>query len=106
MMAHHVTPLVVNNILRLPGITRIQVGSRRWFNWLQTATTFSYQLSGWTYRLTLRREKRRRHFYWYAYLKKDRKLHNVYAGRSEALTADHLSAVYQRMMGRIQHDHS
>jgi hypothetical protein len=42
MMAHHVTPLVVNNILRLPGITCIQVGSRRWFNWLQTATTFSY----------------------------------------------------------------
>ena len=102
-MAYAGTPLVVNNVLRLPGTTYIPVGSRRWFNWLQTATTFSYHLPGWTYRLTFRKEKRRCHFYWYAYLKKYRKLHNAYAGRSEALTIDHLSAVYHRMLAKVHH---
>lgn len=102
-MAYAGTPLVLDHVLRLPGNARIPVGSRRWFNWLQTATAFSYQLSGRIYRLTLRKEKRGGHFYWYAYLKKERKLHNAYAGRSEALTVNHLSFVYQRMMDKIHH---
>lgn len=66
-MAHTGTPLVLDNVLRLPHAVRVPVGSRPWFIWLQTATAFSYQLSGRLYRLTLRKEKRRHHFYWYAY---------------------------------------
>ena len=105
MMAYTGTPLVLDNTLRLPGVTRIPVGTPRWFEWLQTATSFSYQLSGQTYRLTLRKEKRRGQFYWYAYLKKASKLHNGYVGRSEGLTVDRLAAVYQRMMAKIYHAH-
>lgn len=106
MMAYAGTPLVLDNQLRRPGQQCIPVGSRRWFTWLQSATAFSYQLSGRTYRLTFRKEKRRRHAYWYAYLKKDRKLHNGYAGRSDRLTVDHLAAVYEAMLAKVGHVHT
>jgi len=50
--------------------TDIHIDTPAWFLWLQTATNFSYYLGRPTYyHLTLRKEKRRHDWYWYAYLK-------------------------------------
>lgn len=61
-----------------------------WFRWLQTATRFCYSSSRSVDRLSARREKRRHTFYWYGYVKSASKLHNIYLGKSEQLTAARL----------------
>jgi len=102
-MAYTGTPVVRNDRLALPdGQERICVGTEGWFRWLQTATHFSYRLPQSAYSLTLRKEKRRQHDYWYAYLKDDSKLHNAYVGRSHTLTAAHLAAVTQRLLAKVR----
>ena len=57
----------------------------------------------WCYiaRLTVREEKRRNTFYWYAYRKIDRKLHNAYVGPSLALTAQHLVEVSANVLRKV-----
>ena len=82
-MAQTGTPVVRADYLHVTGCQPLPVGSDEWFTWLQTARLFSYQASHGD-RLTLRKEKRRRGDYWYAYLKRDRKLHNAYAGRPDS----------------------
>ncbi|MBK8903112.1 MAG: hypothetical protein IPM53_18125 [Anaerolineaceae bacterium] len=69
------------------------VDSQAWFAWLERITAFCYQPPGTADRFTLRKEKRRQQCYWYAYLKKNRKLHNAYAGKTETLTARRLQQV-------------
>lgn len=54
------------------------------------------------YRLTLRKEKRRNSWYWFAYLKVDTKLHNAYLGRSEALTEPVLSCPRQHWLAKVR----
>lgn len=68
----------------------IEMDSPAWFRWLQTANRFCYTSSRSTNRLTARKEKRRHSYYWYGYAKKASKLHNIYLGKSEHLTAAHL----------------
>lgn len=92
-MAYSGTPLVLHHALHLPGTSPIAVESPAWFAWLATASCFSYKPASSIYRLTVRKEKRRNTFYWYAYLKVDSKLHNAYVGPSPALTRQRLDAV-------------
>ncbi len=94
-------PFVYQNELRLADNPPIPVDSAAWFAWLTTATRFAYQPPGHTFRLTLRREQRRHHSYWYAYLRYDRKLHNAYAGRADSLTSARLQQVFATVMTKL-----
>ena len=102
-MAQEGTPVVRGGYLYLSGGRPIPLGSARWFSWLETACLFSYH-STYGRRMTLRKEKRRHSVYWYAYLKKERKLHNAYAGRSAALTPERLAALLEQLwqLGQLQ----
>jgi hypothetical protein len=68
----------------------ILLDSPAWFVWLETADRFCYSPPYSSYRFTARKEQRRGRFYWYAYLKEAAKLHNIYLGKSERLTAAYL----------------
>ena len=106
-MAYIGTPIVRNGQLWVAQqLTTIQVDSPHWFGWLHTTTSFSYALGAPTfYSLTLRKEKRRQHSYWYAYLKSGNKLHNAYAGRTEALSTARLDQVAHHLLQKVrQHD--
>jgi LuxR family transcriptional regulator, maltose regulon positive regulatory protein len=100
-MAQEGMPLVRDGFLYVAGEAPIRLGSARWFAWLRTAHHFSYYASG-GYHLTLRQEKRRNGLYWYAYLKKARKLHNSYAGRSATLTPDRLAALLDKLLPKVE----
>lgn len=94
-------PQVHNNQLYLDGVNYSQpatcpLDSPAWFAWLETTATFRYYSTrtrpvarGYSrplYPISLRKEKRRRGFLWYAYLRKGGQLLKRYAGRSAALT--------------------
>lgn len=89
-MPHAGMPFLRRNSLLLPDGRVIEVDSPAWRAWLAEATHFAYQPPDSTFRLTLRKEKRRHGWYWYAYLRRDGKLHNAYVGRSEVVTAARL----------------
>ena len=103
-MAYAGTPVVRKQLLWVAEVaTDIQVDTPAWFLWLQTATHFSYVLGRPTdYRLTLRKEKRRHDWYWYAYLKTGSKLHNAYAGRNHTLSAARLDQVAQSLLQKVR----
>jgi hypothetical protein len=102
-MAYTGTPRVRQRRLWLDKATDIDLDTPAWFHWLQTATHFSYALGAPTYySLTLRKENRRHTYYWYAYLKTDSKLHNAYAGRTEALSSAHLDGVAQTLLTKVR----
>jgi hypothetical protein len=82
--------------------TDIYMDTPEWFLWLQTAANFSYYLGRPTYyHLTLRKEKRRHDWYWYAYLKNEAKLHNAYAGRTPDLSTARLTLVAQKLADKV-----
>ena len=102
-MAYTGTPVVHHKRLFLEAASKpIQLGTKAWFAWLQTATSFSYRTGPPLAAFTLRKEKRRHGWYWYAYVKIDAKLHNAYVGRSERLTATHLDLVAQRLLTKFR----
>ena len=90
-----------NETLYLPDTGPIPVGSSAWFTWLAEAQAFCYQPPAATDRMTVRREKRRHRFYWYAYLKSDSKLHNAYVGKTESLTVDRLHEVFDQLLVKV-----
>lgn len=94
-------PVLRDGQLGLTGQSPITVDSQAWFAWLAQATRFCYQPTSSTFRLTLRKEKRRHGYYWYAYLKSDGKLHNAYVGRTEALTSQKLQQVFTQLMLKV-----
>jgi hypothetical protein len=97
-MANTGTPTVSHGSLRTRDGQRIRLDTPAWFTWLETASLFSYPTDRPGYRLTVRKEKRRNNFYWFAYLKNEGKLHNVYVGSSPTLTVTRLNAVADRML--------
>ena len=98
-MAYEGMPVVRNGALLLPDSTDpIQVDSAHWFTWLDEAHHFSYPSTQTSYRMTVRKEKRRHDLYWYAYLKEAGKLHNAYMGRSPRVTAERLEQVIQQLV--------
>ena len=94
-------PVVRHGHLQVTTAAPIALDSEDWFTWLITATHFCFWFSP-LYRLTVRKEKRRHQEYWYAYLKYDRKLHNVYLGKPQQLTNERLEAACQTIWQRIR----
>ncbi len=103
-MAYLGTPVVYQQRVWVAGhVTELQVDTPAWFGWLDTATKFSYPLGAPTfYRLTVRKEKRRCAWYWYAYLKTDSKLHNAYVGRTTALSTQRLNQVALGLVQKVR----
>lgn len=91
-----------NETLYLPDRTPIRVGSSDWFTWLTEGYAFCYQPPPATDRMTVRKEKRRHQFYWYAYLKDRSKLHNAYVGKTESLTVDRLHEVFDQLLVKVR----
>lgn len=100
-MAYQGTPVVYNHTLKVNHST-IQVGSFAWFQWLDTVDAFSYQHPRSIIRLTIRKERRRHQFYWYAYTKYDNKLHNAYVGSSQYLTHERLVETLDKINDKIR----
>lgn len=79
------------------------VGSPDWFDWLETTTTFRYFTDQRTpigagfrramYPVSLRKEKRRRQFVWYAYRRAHGQLYKRYVGKTTALTVERLDEI-------------
>jgi hypothetical protein len=104
-MAYQDTPSVQAGYLLLPDGTRLALDSPAWVSWLEQAQRFSYASPATPYRFTLRREKRRHTWYWYAYLKYDAKLHNTYVGPSATLTTATLDAAGRRLAQQVARAH-
>ncbi len=85
------------------GVVLCEVESLQWFEWLENATKFRYyttqeiHVAHDYYRpmrpISVRKEKRRRGFFWCAYLRTNSRLHKRYVGRSQALTVDRLDEI-------------
>src|SRR5439155_2751907 len=74
----------------------LTVDTAAWFDWLETASTFSFVSE--TGSFTARREQastKRGGWYWKAYRKQHGKLSSRYLGKSETLTLVRLQAVAQ-----------
>lgn len=101
-------PRVVGDQFVAPDQTKIRVGSRAWFKWLQEPTTrsFAYQSTRAeaAIHLTLRREQKRNGEYWYAYRTHHGKLRKAYAGKSEELTPERLGAVTDALWNENKND--
>ncbi len=71
----------------------IPVGSRGWFAWLcrETPSSFSYQTTNGA--ITIRPERKRQGWYWYAYHATQGALRKSYLGKADAMTAERLRLV-------------
>lgn len=79
------------------------VGSSDWFAWLEAASLFRYHtdqrlavVHGYSRPMrpiSVRKEKRRHGFLWYAYLRSHGQLHKRYVGKTEALTVARLDEI-------------
>jgi LuxR family maltose regulon positive regulatory protein len=99
------TPKVQGKRLYLDGSNTptCRVGSADWFTWLETATTFRYftdqqtrVASGYAramYPISVRKEKRRRQFIWYAYRRSNGQLYKQYVGKTAMLTVGRLDEI-------------
>ena len=72
------------------GTASEMIGSKDYFDWLEGRGNTSFHVETYLYDYTLRREKRRKKFYWYAYKKLNDILYKVYAGQSDKLTKEML----------------
>ena len=80
-----------------------ELDSPEWFDWLENATSFRFFSTrrrpvhrNYTIALSpisVRKEKRRRGFLWYAYRRDSGILYKRYVGKTEALTANRLDEV-------------
>lgn len=89
---HH----IINSVLHLDNeSTGIEVGSSSWFDWLELQFPFYYADGHGTFHA--RPEQRRNGWYWYAYSRKNGKLHKRYMGKAEKLTNRHLGLICKRL---------
>jgi DNA-binding SARP family transcriptional activator/tetratricopeptide (TPR) repeat protein len=100
-------PAVIDQQLLLPTdeeqpLTSIGVGSPAWFAWLDNAihSSFSYRTDLGS--ITIRRERKRNGWYWYAYRAINNKLHKIYLGKSDELTAERLRDVATTLTGQAK----
>lgn len=101
------TPNVIDNKLFLNAYSNApclcDVDSPEWFDWLQSANHFRYQTTCRIHvihhftkpmrPISVRKEKRRRGFLWYANLRVHGTLYKRYVGRSSALTTERLDQI-------------
>ncbi|GLV55260.1 hypothetical protein KDH_21070 [Dictyobacter sp. S3.2.2.5] len=77
---------------------RLAVGGAAWYEWLQTATTFTFYGTSGGY--TARKEQasnKRGGWYWKAYSKRKGRLLHAYLGKSELLTIERLQEAAQEI---------
>src|SRR5438067_13267212 len=93
----HTTPCVRDTALLYQdsGQThRLLVESPEWYDWLETASTFTFESSHGSF--TPRKERsgnQRGGRYWKAYRRRGGELYRAYLGQSAALTLTHLHAI-------------
>lgn len=80
----------------------IAIDSAAWFAWLEQISAFCYGSQRSWLQLTVRKEKRGAHFYWYGYSKVDAKLHNVYLGKGESLSQERLERACERIHEQVR----
>ncbi|GAC1405137.1 MAG: hypothetical protein NVSMB49_24240 [Ktedonobacteraceae bacterium] len=91
-------PLVIDESLRLLNATGdeqnvLPLGSADWYRWLADERNRSFSFKSSQGHFTARRERQRNTWYWYAYRKRNGKLHKLYLGKPEELTQARLEAV-------------
>jgi hypothetical protein len=72
----------------------IEIGSERWFEWLEENKTQSFSFEGYHgHKLTARKEKKMggKYWYWYAYRWLNGKVNKAYLGASRNLTREKLN---------------
>lgn len=78
---------VINDQLST-GANQIRVGTGEWFDWLLQHPKFTYQ--GNSGHFFAQAETRRQKKFWYAYRRRDGKLHKQYLGKTEEITIERL----------------
>src|SRR5438552_3096461 len=97
----HTTPCVRDTALLYQdgGQTHgLLVESPEWYDWLETASTFTFESSHGSF--TARKERsgnQRGGWYWKAYRRRGGKLYRAYLGQSAALTLSHLHAIAAKL---------
>lgn len=72
------------------GTASEMIGSADYYSWLEGDGNTSFNVEAFPYDYTIRREKRRQKYYWYAYKKFNEVLYKVYCGQSHQLTPNRL----------------
>jgi LuxR family transcriptional regulator, maltose regulon positive regulatory protein len=103
-MPHGNNPWVRNGQVITDSGQRLRLDSPAWFAWLETIPSFCFSSRNPLWRLTVRREKRRRQTYWYGYAKSDAKLHNVYLGKTAQLTQARLEQACQELAHKVRQE--
>ena len=94
-MAHRI-PIVRDGCLQDPTTNGnlaepIVVEMAEWYAWLEHHRSFCFESDCTAF--TARKEQRPGGWYWYAYRRKQGKLHSAYLGKSEELTLERLSSI-------------
>src|ERR1051326_1589772 len=82
----------------------ITIGTVEWYVWLEHHQSFCFETAHSTF--TARKEKRPGGWYWYAYRRKQGKLHTAYLGKSEELTLERLNTIAAALERAGEHDTS
>ena len=78
----HKTPTVRNGVLTVDGAPwAIPIGSAEWWQWLETASVRAFRFERGALSFTARRERQKVGWYWYAYRRREGRLHKAYLGR-------------------------
>ncbi|MEO8971680.1 MAG: AAA family ATPase, partial [Ktedonobacteraceae bacterium] len=73
----------------------VVVGTSAWYGWLECHGSFRFACPEGTF--TARKERRADSWYWYAYRRRNGRLHTIYMGKSDDLTMIRLSEIAQLM---------
>jgi len=83
------TPIAQGKHLTYPtplGKTKETIESDAWYQWLESDDNNKFYVEAMPHNYTARCERKRNKKYWYAYMKKNERLHKVYMGASDKLT--------------------
>src|SRR5215469_11662945 len=75
----------------------ISIGTDAWYSWLEQHHAFTFETPRTTF--TARKEHRPGGWYWYAYRRRQGKLHSAYLGKSAELTLQRLNATAEALEG-------
>jgi len=73
----------------------ISIGTAAWYSWLEQHHSFTFETPRTTF--TARKEQRPGGWYWYAYRRRQGKLHSAYLGKSEELTLQRLNSIAEAL---------
>src|SRR5689334_13051508 len=73
----------------------ISIGTAAWYSWLEQHHAFTFETSRTAF--TARKEQRPGGWYWYAYRRRQGKLHSAYLGKSAELTLERLNAIAEAL---------